>query len=189
MSSAVQPCSRDDFGWSRHLAPLDAQVPMKNVASEERHLELPEVTHFVEEEAEGCLEEGCSVEEIEKIQLKLEHDEGWMGGSTAAVGSILGTTFRGAHEELGGGNHLLRRTWSLKGTCLYFVGFTEILMSLRIVYISLVVMELGDQRPDVMMLGLRDGQRIPGNWDPGFPFRSSLASGVTRSGGTRRLRR
>eukprot|EP00434_Breviolum_minutum_P042379 symbB.v1.2.037719.t1/scaffold5647.1/size24966/3 len=28
---------------------------MKNVASEERHLELPEVTHFVEEEAEGLV--------------------------------------------------------------------------------------------------------------------------------------
>mmetsp|Transcript_16604 Transcript_16604/g.19815 ORF Transcript_16604/g.19815 Transcript_16604/m.19815 type:complete len:168 (+) Transcript_16604:85-588(+) len=56
--------------------PPSHRVPMKNVASEERHLELPEVTHFVEEEAEGCLEEGCSVEEIEKIQLKLEHDEG-----------------------------------------------------------------------------------------------------------------
>mmetsp|Transcript_70674 Transcript_70674/g.111885 ORF Transcript_70674/g.111885 Transcript_70674/m.111885 type:complete len:168 (+) Transcript_70674:73-576(+) len=52
------------------------RVPMKNVVSEERHLELPEVTHFVEEEAEGCLEEGCSVEEIEKIQHKLERDEG-----------------------------------------------------------------------------------------------------------------
>lgn len=45
-------------------------------ASEERHLELPEVTHFVEEEAEGCLAEGCTVEEIEKIQKQLERDEG-----------------------------------------------------------------------------------------------------------------
>ena len=60
----------------------------------ERHLELPqaprraseaslspfEVTHFVEEEAEGCLEEGCSVEEIEKIQKQLEFDEGLKSG-------------------------------------------------------------------------------------------------------------
>ena len=111
------------------LLAASLEVPMKNVASEERHLELPEVTHFVEDQAEGkrivgfafgyfgfglkkleafgrynffdfsrkmsdlrlsvllhrldsewisagCLEEGCSVEEIEKIQVMLEHDEG-----------------------------------------------------------------------------------------------------------------
>jgi len=43
---------------------------------EERHLPLPEATHFVEEEAAGCIEEGCTVEDIMRIQNKLETDEG-----------------------------------------------------------------------------------------------------------------
>ncbi|CAE7237220.1 RYR1 [Symbiodinium necroappetens] len=43
---------------------------------EERHLPLPEATHFVEEEAAGCIEEGCTVEDITRIQHKLETDEG-----------------------------------------------------------------------------------------------------------------
>ncbi|CAE7781357.1 unnamed protein product, partial [Symbiodinium sp. CCMP2456] len=43
---------------------------------EERHLPLPEATHFVEEEAAGCIEEGCTVEDIVRIQHKLETDEG-----------------------------------------------------------------------------------------------------------------
>jgi len=36
----------------------------------------------------GCLEEGCSVEEIEKIQTKLERDEGALVGFLVLFGKI-----------------------------------------------------------------------------------------------------
>eukprot|EP00931_Biecheleriopsis_adriatica_P090134 TRINITY_DN64165_c0_g1_i1.p2 TRINITY_DN64165_c0_g1~~TRINITY_DN64165_c0_g1_i1.p2 ORF type:complete len:179 (+),score=41.94 TRINITY_DN64165_c0_g1_i1:55-591(+) len=41
-----------------------------------RTIQPPEANCFVEQAAADCISHGCSVDEIEKIQAKLQHDEG-----------------------------------------------------------------------------------------------------------------
>lgn len=78
----VQP--HTDFVTASHPGRTKPRVVLHAVKDDEaafppekptKHLDLPEVNFFVNQQIKGCLMEGCSVEEIEELEAKLGRDE------------------------------------------------------------------------------------------------------------------
>mmetsp|Transcript_3575 Transcript_3575/g.6292 ORF Transcript_3575/g.6292 Transcript_3575/m.6292 type:complete len:200 (+) Transcript_3575:61-660(+) len=74
----THPAEKVSFPCRRSAFRGNVDCTAKDTADEEYKisLQLPQANHFMELEAAGCIEEGCSVEKLSDLVEKLSFDEG-----------------------------------------------------------------------------------------------------------------